>query len=346
MNARVDRWRSSLRGWIVTAAVLAAIVCLACWPRPTLGVLGIVVGTGALLAGLRGLLVEQRGRAPAGPSRRHALAFNALSRVLSDNQEFVRLSVRDKAAHAVLAALDTDAPATEDDDLAAQEARDLADDLGRELYLARDARAFVEECCDIADREGQQPTTTAVREWLRGAQCARQAGLVLDPEASGRTPETARTPPDATRQQDTDQAGDHPDERPEPPALDDHPRDRLCAAFIRLIRDSAASVIAPGAMADVALAELAPELDELAALHQGEEPYTDDRVVPTPAQWIWRWNRATPTERLEYAARALARTDRLAAVYAVLIHASGRSDLTADDINARVRAALDGEAGR
>lgn len=44
---------------------------------------------------------------------------------------------------------------------------------------------------------------------------------------------------------------------------------------------------------------MADELEaELAALHQGEEPYDDESMVPTPAQWIWRWNRATPEERL------------------------------------------------
>jgi hypothetical protein len=139
VTAPADRWRSSRRGWAITTAVLAATVCLACWPRPTLGVLGIVVGTGALLTGIRGLLAEHRGQAPAEPS----------------------------------------------DDLTAQEARDLADDLSLQLYRAADALDFVRECCDIADREGRQPTTAAVREWLRGAQCARQAGLVLSPAQGG-----------------------------------------------------------------------------------------------------------------------------------------------------------------
>lgn len=44
---------------------------------------------------------------------------------------------------------------------------------------------------------------------------------------------------------------------------------------------------------------------ELAGLHEGEEPYEDERAVPTPAQWLWRWNRATPAERLERAGQAL-----------------------------------------
>ncbi|MER5653466.1 hypothetical protein ABT076_10665 [Streptomyces sp. NPDC002131] len=60
------------------------------------------------------------------------------------------------------------------DDLTAEEARTLADDLGRDLYLAQDALAFVEECCVIADREQRTITTADVREWLKGAQCGRQ----------------------------------------------------------------------------------------------------------------------------------------------------------------------------
>lgn len=48
---------------------------------------------------------------------------------------------------------------------------------------------------------------------------------------------------------------------------------------------------------------------ELAAFHGGEEPHPDDRTVPTPAQWIWQWNRATPAKRLEVAARVIADSD-------------------------------------
>jgi hypothetical protein len=91
-------------------------------------------------------------------------------------------------ADAVLAVLYREWPwlraeADEDEELTAQEARDLADELGTELYRAQDALAFVEECCVIADREGRQPTTADVREWLKGARCGRQ--LVAD----GRAPE-------------------------------------------------------------------------------------------------------------------------------------------------------------
>ncbi|MFD7861837.1 hypothetical protein [Streptomyces sp. NPDC059783] len=51
----------------------------------------------------------------------------------------------------------------------------------------------------------------------------------------------------------------------------------------------------------------------LAALHEGEEPRLDERIVPTPAQWIWLWNRATPAKRAEVAGMVLdasARVDR------------------------------------
>ena len=66
-------------------------------------------------------------------------------------------------------------------------------------------------------------------------------------------------------------------------------------------------------IAAAVLAELAPELGQLAAFHEGEQPYTDEATIPTPAQWIWQWNRATPVRRLEVAAaiqNALDRADR------------------------------------
>ncbi|NUP23451.1 MAG: hypothetical protein HOZ81_46835 [Streptomyces sp.] len=48
---------------------------------------------------------------------------------------------------------------------------------------------------------------------------------------------------------------------------------------------------------------------ELAALRRGEEPYEDERIVPTPAQWIWAWNRATPERRLQAAEKTIADAD-------------------------------------
>lgn len=61
-----------------------------------------------------------------------------------------------------------------------------------------------------------------------------------------------------------------------------------------------------------ARAELAEA--QLAALHEGEEPYEDENTAPTPAQWIWRWNRATAQERMEAAALMIDRGERLWAV--------------------------------
>ncbi|MFJ9890857.1 hypothetical protein ACIQRW_34105 [Streptomyces sp. NPDC091287] len=56
----------------------------------------------------------------------------------------------------------------------AEEAREMADELNTELYQARDALAFVGECCNIADRAQRPITTGDVREWLKGARCGRQ----------------------------------------------------------------------------------------------------------------------------------------------------------------------------
>jgi hypothetical protein len=72
-------------------------------------------------------------------------------------------------------------------ELTADEARELADDLGLQLYRAQDALDFVEECCVIAEREGRAVTVADVRTWLKGAQCGRQLAadgqLDVDPVA-------------------------------------------------------------------------------------------------------------------------------------------------------------------
>lgn len=45
-----------------------------------------------------------------------------------------------------------------------------------------------------------------------------------------------------------------------------------------------------------ARAELAEA--QLAALHEGEEEWVDDQTEPTPAQWLYRFNRGAHKERL------------------------------------------------
>lgn len=42
---------------------------------------------------------------------------------------------------------------------------------------------------------------------------------------------------------------------------------------------------------------------EIERLRAGAEPVTDERIAPTPAQWIWHWNQATPEKRLSMAAQ-------------------------------------------
>ncbi|WP_282204512.1 hypothetical protein [Kitasatospora fiedleri] len=78
---------------------------------------------------------------------------------------------------------------------------------------------------------------------------------------------------------------------------------------------------------------------QLAALHQGEEPYNDEHVVPTPGQWVWQWNRATPEQRLAKAAQVLDMHDRLDLVRQALLCYSDRPNLAG-----AMRAALDGRS--
>ncbi|MGW0821805.1 hypothetical protein [Streptomyces sp. NPDC002845] len=44
---------------------------------------------------------------------------------------------------------------------------------------------------------------------------------------------------------------------------------------------------------------------ELARLRAGEEPVTDPYIEHTPGQWLYTWNRLTPEQRLEHAARIM-----------------------------------------
>lgn len=99
----------------------------------------------------------------------------------------------DQTARAVLTVTGGCPEAADDGELTAEEARDLADDLGTQLYRAEDALAFVGECCDIADREGQPITTAQVREWLKGARCGRQ--LLADRAADPATHRPGDTDP-------------------------------------------------------------------------------------------------------------------------------------------------------
>jgi hypothetical protein len=72
-------------------------------------------------------------------------------------------------------------PAAEE--LTAEEARALVDQMGLDLYRAQDAIEFARECCDIADREQRPVTTVDVREWLKGDRCTRQRAADEQPDA-------------------------------------------------------------------------------------------------------------------------------------------------------------------
>lgn len=76
---------------------------------------------------------------------------------------------------------------------AATEATDRSD-LALSLYYAQDALDLVAERCDLADQKGHQPTTAEVRQWLKGARCARQLAAEERDRTTGNNPPTTPAP--------------------------------------------------------------------------------------------------------------------------------------------------------
>jgi hypothetical protein len=95
---------------------------------------------------------------------------------------------------------------------------------------------------------------------------------------------------------------------------------------------------------DVVRPHVAAVEEQLAALHQGEEPYEDEASIPTPAQWIWRWNRCTPEQRLDAAAHVIGMGDSLSLVRHIRMRA-GRylDDPAVRHLLEDLTAALDGK---
>lgn len=79
----------------------------------------------------------------------------------------------------------------------------------------------------------------------------------------------------------------------------------------------------------------------LAALRHGEEQPADEYLHPTPAQWLWRWNRATPEQRLDTVGRILSAFETSSRCF-IEAHASRAEDgRTAMAAVGRVRALAD-----
>lgn len=83
------------------------------------------------------------------------------------------------------------------------------------------------------------------------------------------------------------------------------------ADALPVLLDRACRGVATPAEAEQLRAAVAQLQRQVAAFHDGEEPYEDERIVPTPGQWIWFWNRATPQRRQAIAALVLEQQDRL-----------------------------------
>jgi hypothetical protein len=200
-----------------------------------------------------------------------ALAFNAIGPVLRRNGQWLPLNVRAAVAEAVLDAIGTDgsrrrepSPACDDMLLTADEARELATDLGLQLHEAQDALAFVGECCDIIDREQRPVTTAMVREWLKGARCGRRLAA-----AGGVGPDLAATvdnaaPPicELPHQTIAEEDDCH---RQQGAASDDGLRAQYAAAIVRGggCVDLAAATDAVMAVRDRRMKQLAAEVERL-----------------------------------------------------------------------------------
>lgn len=82
--------------------------------------------------------------------------------------------------------------------------------------------------------------------------------------------------------------------------------------------------------------------EALAALHQGEEPYEEEGVVPTPGQWIWKWNRATTAQRLDQARRIRDLNDTADRIEALARHWENAQPLLPGQALADLRHTLSG----
>ncbi|MEU3851755.1 hypothetical protein [Streptomyces sp. NPDC029554] len=84
---------------------------------------------------------------------------------------------------------------------------------------------------------------------------------------------------------------------------------------------------------------------ELAQLRAGEEPGYDPLSVPTPGQWIARWNQASPAERLDVAGRIIENQAQAARCFEMNHEARLADERNAKAAVARVRALVAGRWG-
>lgn len=89
--------------------------------------------------------------------------------------------------------------------------------------------------------------------------------------------------------------------------------------------------------------QLADAREQLASIHEGEQPYTDDAILPTPAQWIWQWNRATPARRLDVVTSIQTLSDQTDRVHALTWRWAQAEPLVPGQALAELRHALAGD---
>lgn len=205
--------------------------------------------------------------------RRRALAFNAVGPALNEHDEWVPLSVRKAVADAVLEAI---------------------------------AGEPAEHCGAIFPAfEGAPPTECVLRPGHHGSHAN---------EYDTRWVEKADDQPAAALDRILADAAHH-DECANLSKIDEGVIShssiaaglRIAAAYVRHDDDtSRESERQLQQRIDRQAKEIDRLRDELAVLHVGEEEPTSLRhPAPTPAEWLWLWNRATPAQRLEQAGQII-----------------------------------------
>jgi hypothetical protein len=174
-------WGSRAVHWALTAAVLAAVVCLVGWPWPTLYALGLLAGASILLAGIRLLLTERR----EPPADDHTAGAPAMRCCVCGGTS----TVYENCYGNWFCWPSADCPCGE-------------------TPCVR--TGINDPAVSSAAAEGPTCQCAGVGFGGRGDCPVHDGPTTAD--ASGRAPETARQHPDASAEQPADQGGDHPDD--------------------------------------------------------------------------------------------------------------------------------------
>ncbi|MFJ8016206.1 hypothetical protein [Streptomyces sp. NPDC096339] len=264
--------------------------------------------------------------------RRRALAFNAVGPALKAHEEWVPLSVRRAVADAVLAAVDTQSepPADPASKVSLRKAGvDLATaQASRERWRREYAELASQHRRVRSELEASQRRGLAFIERIDAARTWARRNLPADQQTALLTVLRGDEQPHPTDCRCACDGCRHHNASPVP-----EPRDEYAAGVeaaiglnvncggsdgVQRVRDAVLAVRdleLEQAQASrerwrqevLELVEQVKTLNaSLAALHEGEEEATSIRLSgPTPGEWLWFWNRASASRRLEVAAEVI-----------------------------------------